>query len=248
MRNGFLVLLFSFYGATALLAQGATSIFKVHDIGFVNKQLWMLGYDVGIRKLCFNINAGFGNGKDDQFLPADKVQDGKSVQKVRASQVVFPANSPANSYLESCNTTYKVQQLRLGMTIFPRRNDTLGRHPLTGPHLGVEAMYTKTIESQTVVYKSEINDTRYSYSGINRFTEIGAGSHLGWQFAFFKEHLYVDFRGAIVFYWPQTPEPNLNSPFAGNKWELQASLGWHFYSKPKEKVKDGDKDQIRNKI
>lgn len=247
MRN-FVLYLFLICIPSFLLAQKFTHIVKVHYVAFTNKQISMLGYDVGIRRMCFTISGGIGNGKDNQFLPADKINDGKYVQKVRASQTIYPAILPNQAYLESCNSTYKIQQLRLGMTIFVRRNDTLGRHPMTGPHLGVEAMLTNTIESQTVIYKSINDDTRYTYSGINKFYEYGAGTHLGWQFALLKEHLYVDLRGVIVFYWPQMPEPNLNSPFAGNRWELQASIGWHFYRNHKETPKDTSKEKVREKI
>ncbi|HET6990062.1 MAG TPA: hypothetical protein VFJ43_02010, partial [Bacteroidia bacterium] len=209
----------------------------------------MLGYDIGIRKMCFSVSAGTGNGTDNQFLAADKMDDGKEVQKVRGSQTIYPAIFPDNSYLESCNSTYQVRQLRLGFTIFIRRNDTLGRHPCTGLHFGTEAVFMNTIENQTVIYKSLApTEELYTYSGINKFNELGAATHVGWQFAFFKEHLYVDLRAVLPFYYPFMPEPNLNSPFAGNKWELQASIGWHFYRKKEETVKDSDKDQIRQKI
>ncbi len=247
IRQSFIFLLLVF-STPFLDAQKFTHIVKVHYAAFTNKRISMLGYDLGIRKMCFSISGGIGNGKDNQFLSADKIGDQKSIQKVRASQTIYPEIYPAQTYLESCNSTYEIQQLRLGFAIFIRNDDTLGRYHCTGPHVGVEALFTNTRESQIVVYKSELNDTRFSFSGTNHFHEIGAGTHVGWQFAFFKAHLFVDLRAVISFYWPLMPEPNLNSPYAGNRWELQAGIGWHFYKNHETKVKSSDKDQIREKI
>lgn len=230
-------------------AQQCVHIAKAHYVkGISDKQLYMLGYDLGIRRMCFNVSGGFGNGIDKEFLRPDQADNQEEIQKVRGSQTIFPKNIPSNTYLESCISNYKVQQLRLGFTVFIRRNDTLGRHPLTGPHFGVEAMYSKITESQTVVYKSDVDDMRFTYSGINKFNAFGAGTHVGWQFAFFKEHLYIDLRAVIPFYYPFMAEPNLNSPFAGNKYEIQGSIGWHFYRVKRDQQPEGDGDKVRQKI
>lgn len=229
-------------------AQKFTHIAKAHYAKFTNKELYMLGYDLGIRRMCFNVSGGFGTGTDKQFLEAGQMDDGKEVQKVRGSQTIYPQMIPQNTYLESCDTYYKVQQLRLGFTVFIRKNDTIGRHPCTGPHFGVEAILTKVIESQTVIYKSDFDETRFTYSGLNKFNAFGAGTHVGWQFAFFKEHLYIDLRAVIPFYYPFMEEPNLNSPFAGNKYELQGSIGWHFYRVKKTQHFEGDGEKVRDKI
>ncbi len=232
---------------TFLSAQKVTHLVKVNYAAFTNKQITMLGYDVGIHKVCLSMSIGIGNGKDKQFLSSNNMSP-IIEQKVRASQTIFPAIIPPNTYLESCNSNYKTKQIRLGFTGYVRRNDTLGRHPMTGPHLGVDALYSNTSEAQTVVYKSDSNETRFTFSGTHYFHEIGAATHLGWQFAFFKAHLYIDLRGVIVFYFPMMVEPNLNSPFAGNKWELQGSIGWHFYNSRKDEEKDAEKEKVRKQI
>ncbi len=229
-------------------AQQFTHLAKAHYARFTDKEIYMLGYDVGFRKMCFSVSGGFGKGTDNQFLDASEIDNGREVQKVRGSQTIFPARIPSNTYLESSMSDYKLQQLRVGFTVFVRRNDTLGRHPLTGLHFGVEAMFSKIIESQTVVYKSDFDETRYSYSGINKLNAFGAGSHVGWQFAFFKEHLYIDLRAVIPFYYPFVKDPNLNSPFAGNKYEIQVSVGWHFYRTKKDPEFDGEGEKVREKI
>lgn len=229
-------------------AQKFTHIAKAHYARFTDKEIYMLGYDLGIRRMCFSLSGGIGTGIDKQFLEASQINDGREVQKVRGSQTVFPRMIPSNTYLESCDSDYKLQQLRLGFTVFVRKNDTLGRHPSTGLHFGVEAMYSKLIESQTVVYKSDFDETRFTYSGVNHLYAFGAGSHIGWQFAFFKEHLYIDLRAVIPFYYPFMIDPNLNSPFAGNKYELQGSIGWHFYRVKKDQSPDGDGGKVRDKI
>ena len=246
LRSLLPVLLFAL--SLPVSAQQLTHIAKAHYARFTDKEIYMLGYDVGFRKMCFNVSGGFGKGTDNQFLEASQINDGREVQKVRGSQTIFPARIPSDTYLESSISDYTIQQLRVGFTVFVRRLDTLGRHPLTGLHFGVEAMFSKIIESQTVVYKSDYDETRYSYSGVNKLNAFGAGSHIGWQFVFFNEHLYVDLRAVIPFYYPFTDNPNLNSPFAGNKYELQASIGWHFYRAKKGPVLDGDREKVREKI
>jgi hypothetical protein len=229
-------------------AQKFTHIAKAHYVKFTNKDIYMLGYDVGIRRMCFSISGGFGKGVDHRFLEASQIDNNREIQKVKGSQTVYPARIPSNTYLESCNSDYKLQQLRLGFTIFIRNNDTLNRHPCTGAHFGVEPMYSRITESQTVVYKSDFDETRFEYSGINTFNAFGVGTHVGWQFSFFQERLYVDLRAVIPFYYPFMDEPNLNSPFAGNKYELQGSIGWHFYRGKKDEVQEGDGGKVRDKI
>lgn len=233
-------------------AQKISHIVKASYIQFTtkktNKQIEMIGYELGTRRVCYNLSAGIGTGTDNEFLPMDKMDDGKFSQEVHESQTVFPSTFPPDTYLESVNSTYKVKQLRMGFTVFIRRNDTLGRKPFTGPHCGVEAMFTQTTEFQTAIYKSNSDETRFSYSATHQFNSIGAATHIGWQFALLKDHLLLDLRGVIPFYYPLMAEPNLNSPFAGNKWEIQASIGWHFYRVKDTSVKDSDKDKVRDKI
>jgi hypothetical protein len=240
--------LFLFLFSVPAMAQQFTHIAKVHYAKFTSKDIYMLGYDLGIRRMCFSVSGGFGTGVDKEFLTPEQVDDQRAIQKVRGSQTIFPAHIPSMTYLESTVSDYKVQQFRVGFIAFIRRNDTLGRHPCTGPHFGVEAMYSRITESQTVVYKSEVDDNRYTYSGVNKFIALGAGTHVGWQFAFFKEHLYVDLRAVIPFYYPFMTEPNLRSPFAGNKYEIQASIGWHFYRVKKDEQPQGEGDKVRQKI
>ncbi len=232
-----------------LLPAQVDNLVKLHYVKAANKQISMIGYEMGSHRINFNICGGIGNGIDDQSISPDDLNNGKAKEKIRESQTVYPVPLPPNSYLEHCVSNYKIQQVRIGFTVFVRRNDTLSRHPFTGPHFGVEAMYTNTSETQTVTYKSFSNETRNVYSATKHFPEIGAGTHVGWQFCFYKEHIYLDLRAVIPFYFPFTPEPNLNSPFAGNKWEAQVSIGWRFHKDEKnEKVKDQDKDQVRQKI
>ncbi len=244
------LLLFLIFIFTALIVntQALTHTTKVHFVGYNNKQIGMLGYELGIRRMSVNLSAGIGQGTDNQFLSSDKINDDLAKQKLNLSQTIFPKISPPFTYLEACNSTYKIEQLRLGFTIFVRRNDTLGRQASTGPHIGVEGMLTNIIESQSVTYKSNLDETRYIYSGINKFYTAGAATHFGWQFSFLKEHLYVDLLAAIVFYYPFITDINYNSPFAGNRIELQTSVGWRFNSTKQKQIKNSEKKQIRSKI
>lgn len=209
----------------------------------------MAGYEIGSHKISYHLCGGVGNGTDLQYVSPENANDPAKVEDVRTSQSFFPEPKPEDSYLERCNSNYTIKQIRLGFTVYIRRNDTLGRHPFTGPHFGIEAMYSRITETQTVTYKSNSSDTRFTYTGISTFPAIGAGTHVGWQFAFFKEHLYLDLRAVIPFYFPFVQEPNLNSPFAGNKWEAQVSLGWRFHRDDhQEKVDDGGKGKVRQTL
>lgn len=221
---------------------------QFHGIAATHKQLYMGGYALGVRRMNFSLCAGVGSGVDNQYLSPDKMNNNKAQSEIRSSQVVIPDDPPSNSYLERCNSTYNIKQARLGFTIFIRRNDTLGRQPFTGPHLGAEFIYAQTHEEQSVTYKSNADETRYFYSGVQDFTEIGASSHIGWQFAFFHAHLFVDIRAVMPFYYPFiSTEPNVNSPFIGNKWEAQVVLSWHFM-KNKEKPGDETGPKVRSHL
>lgn len=246
VRYSIFVFLFSWVIPAS--AQKFTHIAKAHYVKFTGKEIYMLGYDIGTQRMCFSISAGSGKGSDKQILDANQTNDPNEKMRVRDSQTIFPGKIPLNSFLESCISDYKIQQLRLGFSVFIRKNDVNGRIAFTGAHFGVEAMFSKIIETQTVVYKSDYELTRFEFSGVKKFNAAGAGTHFGWQFAFFMERLYVDLRAVIPFYYPFMQDPNLNSPFSGNKCELQGSIGWHFYRIKNYQQADGDALKVREKL
>lgn len=104
-----------------------------------------------------------------------------------------------------------------------------------------------TQETQNITYKSQTDDTRLYFSGVHNYTAIGAATHLAWQFAFLKERLYLDLRAVVPFYFPFMEDPNLNSPFAGTKYEFQIGLAWHF-TKRTEETKSDPQGKVRDKI
>lgn len=240
-----LVLLFILC-APVLHAQRTAHFLKVHEAEALNKQIHMFGYEFGYHRISFSLCGGMAKGTDAQFLSPDQLEDSRAKQRISSSLTVTPTMRPSHTYLERCNSTYSGQQLRLGFSLYLRKNDSLSRAPFSGPHIGVEAVYMRATESQTVTYKSETSESRYVYSGIHKYSEVGAATHLGWQFALFREKAYVDFRAVLPFYYPFMVEPNINSPFSGNKYEAQISIGWKF-SKVKP-VTDDPKELIRQKI
>ena len=219
----------------------------IHQAGALDKQITMAGYAVGFNRVIISANAGFAKGTDYQFLRPDQLDDDKAQGNVNGSQTVDPVPYPYGMYLEECDSKYSGRQARIGFTAFIRRNDTLGRRAFSGPHIGLDAVYMNIREEQNITYKSETDDTRLYFSGVHNFHALGAATHIGWQFAFFKEHLYVDLRAVIPFYYPFVEDPNLNSPFAGTKYEFQAAIAWRFY-KREEKTESDVKGKVREKI
>lgn len=214
-----------------------------------NKSTYMGGYSVGYRRVTYNFSAGYGNGSDHQFLPADQIDNNQLQSELSSSAVIEPDHKPMNSYLEEVTSAYEGPQARLGFTCFLRRNDTLGRHPFSGPHAGLEASYMRVTERQTVIYKSETSEQRWVYSGGNRFNAVGAVTHVGWQFALLHERLYLDARFVIPFLYPLTEDPNVNSPFAGTRYEFQASMAWHIgWGKSDKETENADGPKVRDKI
>ncbi len=216
------------------------------------KQTTMGGYSLGYRRVTYNISFGYAKGTDHQHLSPEQVGDNKLESELSSSSVIDPDPKPMSSYLEDVNSTYNGPQARFGVTCFLRRNDTLNRHAFTGPHAGLEASYMRVTERQTVTYKSEISEQRWYYDGGNRFHAIGAVSHIGWQFAFLRDRLYIDVRAVVPFLYPFTEDPNLNSPFAGTKYEVQVSAAWHIGWGNKSKAEGGPegdpKGKVRDKI
>ena len=208
----------------------------------------MGGYSIGYRRVMYNFSAGYANGSDYQFLPADQVGNNQLEGEVSASAFIFPNPRPMDSYLEEVSTKYEGPQARLGFTCFLRRNDTLGRSPFTGPHAGLDASYMRVTEMQTVVYKSETSEVRWTYDEGRRFHAFGAASHLGWQFAFLHDRLYLDARFVVPFLYPFVDEPNVNSPFAGTRYEFQASVAWHIGWGKSNALEDGPEKKVREKI
>jgi hypothetical protein len=213
------------------------------------KSVYMGGYSIGYRRVMYNISYGYANGSEHQYLPPDQVGNNKLEGELSASAFIDPNPKPMNSYLERVDSYYKGPQARLGFTCFLRRNDTLGRHPFTGPHAGLDAGYMRVSERQTVIYKSELGEQRWSYEQSRNFHALGAVTHIGWQFAFLHDRLYADARFVIPFLYPFIEEPNVNSPFAGTRYEFQASLAWHIgWGKSEPKQEEGDGPKVRDKI
>ncbi len=248
MRRKTLSCLALLIAATAF-AQGPSHFVQGHANAFIDRQLFMAGYAIGWRKVNISVCAGTGSGTDEQYISPENAENQAMLGDMSASTTVEPMNEPVNSYVERCSSTYETKMARLGFTVFFRNNDTLGRRAFTGPHFGVEGIYMRTLERQTVVYKSKSDESRYTFSGGNLFNGIGAASHAGWQFAFLRERLYVDLRAGITFYYPFMEEPNLNGPFAGNRWEGQVTVSWRFGGGEKEEeVEDGENGKVREKI
>jgi hypothetical protein len=238
------IFLFSFLPAQ----QKVFHFLYVHQAASLTKQTTMGGYSIGYRRVTYNLSAGYARGTDHQHINPDQVDNNKLQGELSSSAVVFPDPKPMNSYLEDVNSKYEGPQVRLGITCFLRRNDTLGRRPFSGPHAGLEASYMRVTEMQTVTYKSETSEQRWVYDGGNRFHAVGAVSHIGWQFALLHDRLYLDTRFVVPFLYPFTDEPNVNSPFAGTKYEFQVSAAWHIGWKNTDELQSGPKEKVREKI
>ena len=245
-----ILILALFMFASPLVQAQVSHFIYVHEAAAQHKQITMGGYGIGFNRVIISGNYGIAKGTDYQFLRADQLDDNKAQGNVNGSQTVEPPTYPSGMYLEECKSNYSGNQARLGFTAFLFRNDTLGKRSFVGPHIGLDAVYMTVREEQFVTYKSETDETRLYFSGVHNFNAIGAATHIGWQFAFFKEHLYLDLRAVIPFYYPFMEDPNLNSPFAGTKYEFQAGLAWRFgkRTEKEEKVKDGGDGKVRTGI
>lgn len=239
-----------FFALLYLAAPAQVSHFvSVREAAATNKQITMGSYMVGYNRILFTFSGGIASGTDYHFLSSDQLNDNKAKQKINSSLTIDPQPYPFGTYLEECDSKYSGRQARLGFTVFLRRNDTLGRTPFTGPHIGLEAVYMTIHEDQRAIFKSETDDSRTMYTGSRDFYALGAATHLGWQFGFFKGRLYLDLRAVIPFYYPFMEEPNLNSPFAGTKYEFEACLSWRFVKRSKaETVNDEGKTKVRTGI
>jgi hypothetical protein len=243
-------LLLAFLVITGLSAQDKVYHFLYAHYGAsLTKQTYMGGYSIGYRRVTYNLNVGYARGTDNHFLAPEDIGNNKLEGEISASAVVKPSPRPADSYLEEVNSTYNGPQVRLGITCFLRRNDTLGRRPFSGPHAGLEASYMRVTEMQSVTYRSKTSEQRWVYDGGNRFHAVGAVSHIGWQFALLHERLYIDTRFVVPFLYPFTDDPNINSPFAGTRYEFQVSAAWHIgWGKSDEEIDASPKAKVRDKI
>jgi hypothetical protein len=248
MKQFRLSLLFVFL-CGLLAAQTKISHFVFyHQAAGLDKMIYTGGYSFGYNRICFTFSGGYGKGTDNRFLSADQLGDAKAVQKIKSSLSFEPDPYPTGYYLEEIKSSYSGKQVRLGFTVFLRRNDTLGRHPFSGLHAGVEAVYMAVHEEQSATYKSMTDESRLLYSATHHFNAVGAVTHLGWQFVLLHDHLYLDFRAAIPFYYPFMAEPNLNSPFAGIKYEGEVGIVWRFSKRMEEQDKGAPQGKVRDKI
>jgi hypothetical protein len=219
-----------------------------HYATALHKSTYMGGYSIGYRRTIYNFSAGYAHGSEHQFLSEDQLGNNKLEGEINSSSVIDPNPKPANSYLEEVTSMYKGPQVRLGLTCFLRKNDTLERHPFTGPHAGMDATYMRVMEYQTVVFRSRTSEQRWTYDQGRYFNALGATTHIGWQFAFLQDRLYIDTRFVIPFLYPFVQEPNVNSPFAGTRYEFQVSAAWHIgWGKPAD-LENSPDQKVRDKI
>lgn len=249
MMKRIAALIFAVAITFALHAQKPFHFLYAHYGASLNKQTYWVGYSFGYHRVTYNINYGFGNGTDHQHLNPEDIGNNQKEGELSSSNVIDLDPKPANSYLEDVNSEYSGPQLRLGLTCFLRRNDTLGRHPFTGPHAGLEASGMYVTERQVVIYKSETTDQRWMFEQGRRFRAVGAATHIGWQFAMLHDRLYIDTRFVIPFLYPLVDEPNVNSPFAGTRYEFMLSLAWHIgWGSTNPKPEDQEAPKVRDKI
>lgn len=248
MKNFLLACLVFFFIAEGTAQDKAYHFLYGHYATALNKSIYGGGYSIGYRRAMYGFSYGYANGSENQHINPDQVGDNQLEGELSSSAVIDPNPRPANSYLEDVQSYYEGPQARIGFTCFLRRNDTLGRHPFTGPHAGLDASYMRVTEMQTVTYKSETSDERWTYDQGRRFHALGAASHIGWQFALLHDRLYLDAQFVVPFLYPFVEEPNVNSPFAGTRYEFKASVAWHIgwgkTADPEEK--EGPK--VRDKI
>lgn len=215
----------------------------------LNKQTYWVGYSLGYRRVTYNLSYGFGKGNDHQHLNPEDVGNNQKEGELSSSNVIDLSPKPPDSYLEDVNSEYSGPMVRLGITCFLRRNDTLGRHPFTGPHAGLEANAMYVSEKQVVTYKANSTEDRWMFEQGRYFRALGAATHIGWQFAFLHDRLYVDARFVIPFLYPFIEEPNVNSPFAGTKYEGMICLAWHIgWGSSDPKPEDTDAPKVRDKL
>ena len=248
MRQLHLFILLALLSALPARSQRPVHFIQAHGNASVNKEQYMAGYGLGWRRIVFSVSAGKGTGFDGQFVKPGEWANKYVRMEMSDRTTVEPDEEPANSYIEECSSTYEVKMARLGFTVFVLKNEARGRNPFTGPHFGVDAVFARTLERQSLTYKSNTAETRYSYSGENRFNELGASSHVGWQLAFMRDHLFVDLRAGITFYYPFTKEVNLKSPYTGNRFEGQVTFSWRFGKENDAEIEDAEKAIVREKI
>lgn len=221
------------FGFARLTAQNVSHFLSFQQSAGMSKQTSLLGYSLGSQKFCWSFSAGIANGNDNQTLSPEEQHDDAARTAIHSCQTFEPFPEPKNMFTETCNSAYSGKQVRLGFTAFLGNANKKNSSAFSGLHLGVEAAYMRTQETQTVIYKSETDEFRTTFRVNNSFSELGAITHVGWQFAFFHEHLYADVRGVLPFYYPFTQHVNVSSPFAGTKYEMQIGISWRFASEKK---------------
>ena len=249
MRNIFVIVLLTILAHSVFAQEKVYHFLYGHYSLGLNKQSYWGGYSIGHRRVTYNFNFGYGNGIDHKHLNPEDIDNNKLKGELSSSAVIDPDPKPMDSYLEDVYSEYEGPMARVGITVFLRRNDTLGRHPFTGPHGGLEASAMYVTERQTVTYKSELSEQRWYYDQGMRFRAVGAATHVGWQFAFLHDRLYIDTRFVVPFLYPLVEEPNVNSPFAGTRYEFMVSAAWHIgWGKQEKDSDDPDAPKVRDKI
>ncbi|TND08886.1 MAG: hypothetical protein FD123_1740 [Bacteroidetes bacterium] len=224
----FLPLLLVCFSAATAQRRCEKQVFRAETNTWLRKNFLTFAFERSIGPSSLTIAVGGGwLGRDEQYLPPEKMNSMLDVAEIHNSQTFFPDVVPQlkqeRPYLQRVNTNYTGGLMRIGYAYYlhGRRCDDR----LKGLYTGLDLSLLKTFEDQALIYHYIKANKSYEVSSVNRFWTLGVALHVGYQWLFLNDHLALNTRVQHPFYIPFTEEINTNSPFAGNHWELNIGIG-----------------------
>lgn len=203
-------------------------IFRAETNIWLRKNFATFTYERSLGPSSLTLSVGGGwMGLDNQFLPVEKINSIKDRNNIHNSQTVFPKTIPREQeetpYLQRVHTVYTGGMMRFGYNYYFNGHRQSNR--LKGLYTGIDLSLIRTFEEQELTYHYIKANKNFSYSGTNRFWTLGISAHVGYQVMVLEDHLTFNVSVQHPFYLPFFEEINTNSPFAGNRWELNLGIG-----------------------
>jgi hypothetical protein len=157
-------------------------------------------------------------GDADYLLRSIKVANSKTL-------IDMPNNLGEDTYLSKTTSRYMGAVFRAGIKHYFCRS--YGQNRLSGLYSGLELIYVRTYEYQSLTYRQKSGPQSWTYDGINKFNTIGIELKAGYNwFPGDNPNYLVHFAIGHPFYIPMQEEINLTSPFTAGQWECEIGFGY----------------------
>lgn len=207
---------------------GDNQLFHVAAVGGFKSHYPLISLErsLGNWSVSGSIGGGFVGSDLQQVLFSDDNFTIKHAKVANSKTLTeLPNHIGNNTYMWKTKTQYMGAMMRTGINYYFGRQ--LYHERMTGFYTGLELVYMRTFEYQTVTYREKNGDKTWEYDGLNEFNTFAMSLKAGYRwYPGGNPHYCMTAAIARPFYIPVTEEINLSSPFTAAHWELEIGFGY----------------------